>query len=308
MREFPPLFQADATNLHAGYSGLRDRSDLVDFRKQTEHMWEVYAPYADPRFCDAFPLDFYGRLWELCFGYRLLRHGFRLTPAGMQGPDFAVASANLSSVFIEAISATPGNGPDRVPEFSFGLKTAVPVPYDKICLRIRSSIEEKMDQYRRWAKSDTIDPSKPFAIAVSVSHLFGATTNGHAPLCMQACLGVKGFAVRVDRGGSGEKAPMFRSDVQKLNGSIVATDIFFRESHAPLSGILISDFHLLGFPQERGGFEFLHNPQAAAKLPAQWLPLGSEYWVEGGSLYCRRHDAAEQTIAVDEREHGSING
>src|SRR3989344_6519878 len=107
------------------------------FKDWIEGLWKDFRPFADSQFPSAFKKDFMGRSWELYLGSTFLNRGYNLKRVGNKGPDLMVVKDDFYT-YIEAISATSGTGPDKVPGLVHNAVGSV--PSDEIQLRVANAL------------------------------------------------------------------------------------------------------------------------------------------------------------------------
>jgi len=67
---------------------------LKDDKKNIEHMWSLYEPYADKDFLQEVRKDFHPRFWEMYLGFSLINQGVSLEQYDKRqgGPDLLILS------------------------------------------------------------------------------------------------------------------------------------------------------------------------------------------------------------------------
>jgi len=149
-----------------GYLNLyrSDTEELRAIREHCEHLWTLFAPYADPQFLTQFVLHFHERWFEMYLGTFLLGAGVRLVHTEPPGPDL-LCEINGSRCWIEAICPTAGEPgrPDTI------VRGDGITPWNLITLRIRGAVEEKKRKYDRYIEQGIVAKEDRLLIAVNVS-------------------------------------------------------------------------------------------------------------------------------------------
>ena len=87
----------------------------AEARRFVETLWERYKEFADKDFTQKIASKFHNRFWEMYLACTLKDLGNNLIPkTKAEGPDIGVKWAD-SCIWVEAITASPGHGADRVP-------------------------------------------------------------------------------------------------------------------------------------------------------------------------------------------------
>ncbi|MGH2500849.1 MAG: hypothetical protein ACRDF0_12290, partial [Candidatus Limnocylindria bacterium] len=138
------LFQPGPAS--GSYEAVRDCAHLVHVKERIEALWSIYAPFADLQFLDDAKHQFHQRTWEMYVGCVLIRHGLVPKKVSDKGPEF-YAEIGGKKVWIEAVAAEPGQGPDAVPSISFHSEALQPVPEQEILLRLTNALDVKWRKY-----------------------------------------------------------------------------------------------------------------------------------------------------------------
>lgn len=283
------------------YIAVRDRERLADVRSDLRSLWARFRAHAGPRFLERLGQQFQQQYWEMRLGCVLLDLGFRLAPPQPRGPDFDASTPDGVRVYIEAVTAGPGQGPDAVPEPTFGSPVAEKYPTDQVLLRIRTAIDEKTDQRASFVDRGLLDVGVPYVVAINIGGIPRASVNKTPPTLVQACLGIGPAVVMFDPNGTHDIFLSERDAVRKASGSNVDTHIFLSSSYSWLSGALLSDVSAFRLPIGAGDFQFLHNPGADRPLPRDWFPIGSEHWVEEGRIHNQWREGGASTATGGRR-------
>lgn len=166
-------------------------------------------------------------------GCTLLDLDFILKPSKGQGPDFDACTSAGTRVYIEAVTASSGEGPDAVPRPNFG--SVEKVPWDQIVLRIRAAISNKSCQHASHVNSGIIDPAVPYVIAVNIGDIPGASVSDAPPTITRACLGVDSLRVVFALDKISGVFLTQRDAIFKASKSPVDTKIFWDSEYSWLS-------------------------------------------------------------------------
>lgn len=282
------------------YLAVRNLDRLSDIRIHIEKLWPGYKEYADPDFERKFRTAFHNRYWEMYLGTTFLNLGMVLKPNSGQGPDHILVLPDGGKVLVEATAVSAGTTVDMVPpllpaDFEDDSE-AQPIPIPQITLRIRSAIREKYEnKWNDYVRKGIVAKETPYVIAINVGEIVQATTNDFPPLCAYACLGFGQTEIILNENGKGKLSVCPNRNIQKKNYTQIDTNVFENLDFSYLSGVLLSDANPFFGLRERGGFEFLHNPNAENPLPMHWFLKGKEYWVTGSEsgseniLHMRKH-------------------
>jgi hypothetical protein len=144
----------------------------VIVREHCERLWRAYQPYADPQFLAEFPIRFHQRWFEMYLTVSLLELGANVQRNSPPGPDVLVIQHG-HRIWIEAVCGTGGRPglPDSVvappPPEPGRLGNADSVPWDRIALRIRSSVEEKKSKFDGYLRDGHVSADDSLLIALN---------------------------------------------------------------------------------------------------------------------------------------------
>lgn len=261
-------------------------------RETIQRLRNRYAPFADRNFDQELRTQFAPRFWEMWLACALLDRGISLVPRSERasaGPDLCVKD-RVRTMWIEAVAPTAGCGADAVPSDDDGAW----VPDEKIVLRYRAAVEEKVRQHRAHVAAGRVAPDDPYIIAVNGHRI----PNGvdiwadEVPYAIQAVLPLGNSSVTIDR-ESGEVVGQgfeTRWHIEKASGTRISTAVFLDPEYASVSGLIFSGVDPVDSPLEyRSRLSFLHNPRThpSVALERGWLSDCVEYWVEGNALRYR---------------------
>lgn len=275
------------------YCKIRSERSRFDrkAKRLTERMWANCCQFIDANAVErARTDDFYPVWWELYVAYALSRAGVSLVPSkerpcvGRGLPDLLAANPRI---WIEAVMPQPGTGADALIEPPDDSNAAFSVPAVEFVLRLRTAVQEKSAKLYQYIKDGTIQPSEATVIAVSGARLPFRFTDYPVPNIVRAVLGVGnlqihiGIATNKVLGTSVE----YRDHVLKKSEAHVSTDFFLQEESAHVSAVLYSPCDCVNYPRKPGAdFILVHNPSATVPLTDDWLPAGTQYWMDGNTL------------------------
>lgn len=267
----------------------------TEAREFLESRWTWYEPFSDKDSSKKRKTRFHDRFWEMYLACTLNEFGKELREKSSQkGPDICVVQENSEpSVWIEAITASSGQGPDRVPPIISNDEIAwFRIPEEQIVLRYTFSLDEKFKKYRGYVKDGTVALTDPYIIAVNGSKVPYAWDNGdEIPYVIQAVLpfGSQTISKIWEKPEELTVGYSYRPEIIKQSKCGVLTNIFQRKEYEGISGVIFSRSDIFNIHRKMGSdFIFVHNPLAQNKLPEGWLRVGYEYRVSGNSLECRR--------------------
>lgn len=288
----PSFFSTESVAIDPLYASIRegDADHTREARILIESFWQAAAPYVDHDIQSKAAVSFHPHFWELYLTASLLRAGLPLVPRAERrvrgrGPDLQLTRPN---VWIEAIAATPGNGPDAVPDGE-GVPCR-PVPDDQIKLRILTAIDEKFKKFQKYVSDGTIGPSESCVVAVNTG-LAQQKRGDLEPPRIVRCLFPFGHEVIEISPRDGRvvgRRHEYQPAVMKRSGATVPTTGFETPGWARVSAVIHSAVDVFNGTTAMGReFVVVHNPQATNPLPHGLFKLGTEYWAEGQSI--RRH-------------------
>ncbi len=291
----PDLFFRATSRAEPIYARVRDRakSQELEGRAFIERIWSESAQYLDPDLADRAPSNgLVPSFWEIYLAHALKTYGIALVPRSkrnpkLKGPDLFAESPD---VWLEAVAATPGEGPDAL-EWAEPFK-GTNVPVDQFVLRLRTAIESKAEQLKRHTADEYVKASHATVVAVSGAMLPYRIDGQPIPYVVRAVLGVGNLILEFDRATmkSLGRSAEYRDEVKKSSTASVKTDPFLSDDYSHVSAVLYSPACWMMHPETTGAeFIIVHNPRATNPLPDGWLELGDEYWLDGSGLRHVRH-------------------
>jgi len=261
----------------AAYIYLRDKEKHAKRRLFCESMWQDFHSLADSGFVDEIGNKFQQRFWEMYLGCTLLKLGFQCRSAD-SGPDVEVFDGD-TSLWVEAIAPTGGNGPDAAYDAPPGVATRV--PEDEIILRLRGAVEEKHDKYLGYLENGIVKPGQPYVIAVN-GRLIPSSETDDIPSYITKTLYPLGNHYGVINKNTMEIVETgirHRPVITKRSGAPVYTTVFEDPAYAAISAVIYSRADAYNGPENLGcDFQLLHNPNASNPIPSEWLKVGRESW------------------------------
>jgi hypothetical protein len=290
------------------YRRTRDKTDKYNTRGRDfmEAMWLDCAALLDPDTLQRATMNMPPVFWELYLAHALKGAGIFLqtqtrTKANKKGPDLFATNPD---VWIEAVMAQMGTGPDAMEYPPMGVASDVPVK--PFVLRLRNAIETKAAAMAKYIKDGLIRPDQATVIGISSAMLPNAIGEGPIPRILQAVLGVGYLVVNVARqtGQIVSHEVEHRDEVAKRSGTMIKTDPFLDSAYSHISAIIYSASDWVNHPIPPGtDFTVIHNENANVKLPHGWLPVGDEYWRHNDQLHSARHSprrAVDADVQVKE--------
>lgn len=287
------LFAANPPNASIMYAALRSPTSEKQrrVRAHVEGLWQIYHYYAEPLFLSEFPLQFHERWFEMYLAVCLLETGARLQKTLPPGPDLLV-NVNASRVWIEAVCASGGQPglPDTVEE---PVRT-VPgeasaggfVPWDRIALRIRNSIEEKKRKYDRYLERGIVTSDDFLLIALNVYKIPFASADVERYI-LRSLFGIGNQVIMLDRNTAqpvGSTNQQLLAIAKVATGSQVGTMPFIDGSMPAISGVIVSSHEAVAAAHENSGDLALY-PNLTATIPWTFgtLPVDREWTFEPSS-------------------------
>ena len=256
-------------------NGVNDRCKLV--REHCEDLWRDYWKLSDEHFPVEFALQLHQRWFEMYLTVSLYRRGISIK-CMKPGPDI-LAIVDERRIWIEAVCAGKGEPgmADSVPDIPVGAVRDVPIR--EYVMRIRSSLAEKSEKYRKYANHGVVGPNDLTTIALNVGGILGL--RGNMDECVKRSVyGIGNQIVSLDRisrkvvGRSHES----KSSVLKSSGAAVGIQCFTDGSMAHVSAVLGSEANAFNLPEQLGqDFVLYPNLTATNRWPEGSLSLGREW-------------------------------
>ncbi len=300
----PNIFEREPDNsTDQWYRVIRDRSDFQEVKKYICGLWSFFykSKLNDPHFLIEFPVRLFHRWWEMEVAWFLHQRGWSLK-SGSSGPDFTCCKGD-KEIYVEAVMCEPGDlksenypkelipGPHEKGVFNVA-DVSIPERERLELLRIRNSIENKVNQYQKHQKKGIIDSKKPYVIALSSAMIPDMVSDDDGiPSIVKAVYPVGQIYLSFSRDsteatGGGRT---YRPKIDKNYNAEVFTNIFLpSESDSRyncVSGLLYSasSFKRTRYLAAIGNtFIFVHNFVAHSPVERCCFGEHMEYWIENG--------------------------
>lgn len=246
---------------------------IKERKEKFNNLWEYYKPYCDSYFLSQVKLDFHSRTWEMYLGNVFLKNELKISPSN-NGPDIKIISFS-PPIWIEAVVAKKGEGPDAVPETVYEVVTDV--PHDEMILRLTNSLEVKFQKYKEYLSKGIIGEHDPFAIAVNRGAL--EHPDPDIPLIFKCLFALGYLTIPISQNRKRGK-PFFskRDGITKKDGSPVSLSFFENIEHNGISGIIYSPKDVLNHPDKIGeDCIFVHNYNAKNKIDKELFKFLVQY-------------------------------
>jgi hypothetical protein len=243
-------------------------------REHCERLWAIYQPFAEPQFLAEFPVRFHQRWFEMYLTATLIELGADVQHTTPPGPDVLVYVGGRR-VWIEAVCATGGEPglPDSVVQEPCGH-----VPWDKIALRIRNSIEEKRNKYVKYLEQGIVSPGEPLLIALNIEQVPYASFDSPSYV-FRALYGVGNQVIHLELPKGGPPKAVGTSNEQLLtinklsSGAPVGTQPFIDASMSTIAGVIVSGHNSGSATHRPPDFTLYPNLTAATPWVAGALPV-----------------------------------
>jgi hypothetical protein len=271
-------------------------------REFIEHIYQETHAFLDPDLAERAPTNgLASACSEMYLAYTLKEQGLALVPRSCRvprraGPDLFTERPD---VWIEAVIATNGDGPDRLQAPEPG--KVYSIPDNDYVLRLRSSFEDKAAKIEGYMKRGYIRDGQAAVIAISGALLEFRFSELPIPRLVRALFGVGNPIVELDRetGSTVGHSVEHRDRVAKVGGAAVQTDPFLNPAYAHVSAVMYTPSCWVCHAFKPGeDFTVVHNPQAMVPLPDGWLPAGDEYWFDDFSVRRTRHSLVDIETSV----------
>jgi hypothetical protein len=263
-----------------------DRDDLVGGREFVEDLWSRTAPFLDPDLPEKATRQFHQCFWEMYVAASLLDVGLELVPRDQRsrpevGPDIQVRP----NIWVEAVTASAGVGPDAVPPPRSGEVRAV--PDEQMKLRLLSALSEKKAKLVKYRTDQTINQSDPCIVALNAALVPVAILERSLPRIVRAVfeVGNEVFAIERDTGKLVDRGHEHQPAITKLSGASVSQGLFLNGSCGEIAACLYSAADPVTGPKRLGrDFVLVHNPTADCPTKIGLIPRGLEFWVDGNHI------------------------
>jgi hypothetical protein len=242
-------------------------------------------------------MNFHPRWWEVYLTYALLRASVQLVSrecrrSRQDGPDL-LARADGKDLWIEAVSASAGIGPDAVGA-SKPSKGPKSLQDKEIMLRFSQAFAEKVSYYKNCVKRKWVRESDAYVVALN-----GALAEGAYP-CLQRfprivsvlLIGLEKASVELELDGetirSSEVQYEFQTEIEKKSKNTVPLAALLDPENSCVSAVIYSASDAYN---TRESFLVL-NPLAKIPLPNAFLSSFPRYWVDlhNSSLHFAPHE------------------
>ena len=153
------------------YSTCRDKKEYLEIRQGIEDIWADYEPYCGDgpdNFIVEAMKHFNGQVWHLFLANLFQRNGFKLRRTSTGQPDLCIEQ-NGKSIWVEAVSVTVGNGPDKAPgiEYYSEINGFFQPSDTQIQLRLSNAFDSKYVQLSKNIANGLIGKDDLCVIAVN---------------------------------------------------------------------------------------------------------------------------------------------
>lgn len=199
-----------------------------------DKLWGNFRELADKHFLSDIKRNFHDRSWEMYIG-DFFKQNEKKVYSGNSGPDFILNS----SIYVECVVSTLGQNL-KPPQLNEGHT----IPNKELQLRIRSSIENKKEQYEKWWKDKAIESNRPYILAINT--FLHYPEHPIIPRIIQSLFGVGDFKLLIDRRTEETESIIeYEDNLIKSNGSKVEKSIFNTDSYSFISAIIFSSNDVL---------------------------------------------------------------
>ncbi len=282
MAEIDSIFDANGTD--EVYCAIKDEinSRCQEAKIFVEQLWGKTHEYLDSDILKELPVQFHQRFWEIYLAASLLEAGLNLQrSSGRDGPDICISGDNGSKVWVEAVTASSGQGNDAVQEAEFG--TVRSIPDDQIKLRLLNAFAEKSRKHKRYREKGWVSSEEPYIIAINVAQVPSASLELEIPRIVRSLLPFGPQVLHLNR-ETGKVTGIGYEDqgkIIKASGTEIETNAFLNPEYSGISAVIYSCVDVFNHPTEISRALLLfHNPLATTPLPLSFLKKGYEYWVD----------------------------
>ena len=260
-----------------------------------EDLWGKTYEYLDSDLPKEIPDQFHQRFWEIYLAASLVEAGLDLQHSiSRDGPDLCIKADNGSKVWIEAVTATPGQGNDAVQKSELG--TVNDVPDDQIKLRLLNAFAEKNKKYNHYRTKNWVSSEEPYVIAINAAQVPSARLEREIPRIIRSLLPFGFQVIHLSRQTLevAKTSHEYQGEVIKSSGTEIETTSFLNPEYAGISAVIYSGADAFNYPAEISKELLLfHNPLAINPLPFGFLRKGCEYWVDEQRLTSKNWNQEE---------------
>jgi type I restriction enzyme S subunit len=288
----PPTLFSTGVEACDAYRACRDHSTKEDIKARYERAFRMHGhlcPEGAQQFVSELRRDFYSRAWELYLMAVLHDAGVTLEAPSPHGPDILVRLGSSQRCWIEAVVPKAGTGEDKVFERPDGPWAGSHGPVDKLLVRYRSALEDKLRKVDVYVRQGIIAPTDAVIIAVSGWGIRDAWTwDVEFPALVKAVypVGDPVLVVPIDSPEPERVEVPPRWVVHKTRGAPVCTDFFLEPRTAQISAVLYvrSDAWNASWDPARA-LGIIHNMGASVPVKRGSLPARVEWWVQDNQLH-----------------------
>lgn len=282
MTEADSIFKTNGTD--QVYCDIKDEinSRCQESKIFVEELWGKAHKYLDSDILKELPVQFHQRFWEIYLAASLLEAGLDLQRSrGRDGPDICIKADDGSTVWVEAVTASPGEGNDAVQEAEIG--TVISVPDNQIKLRLLNAFAEKSKKYKCYRKKNWVSSEEPYIIAINAAQVPSASLELEIPRIVRSLLpfGFQVLHLSRETLEVTETSYEYQGQVIKASGTEIETTSFLNREYSGISAVIYSCVDAFNYPTEISKALLLfHNPRATTPLPLGFIKKGYEYWVD----------------------------
>ena len=238
------MFEAVGTD--EVYEALRSEVNprCQEAKRLVQELWRRTTTHLDSDLPSKMAHEFHQRFWELYLAAALLDTGLQLLPRMsarvVAGPDLCLTAEPGKRIWIEAVAASAGTGPDAVQRGVPGV--VYDIPDDHIKLRLLNAFDEKYKKHGKYIQQGTVGISEPYIIAINAAMVPSASKEREVPRSIRALLPFGHSMVYLNRDslqpvGSGHE---YQGTVGKLSGAAIPTTSFLNARYNSVSAVLYS--------------------------------------------------------------------
>ena len=276
------LIRCDVQCENGWYQALANDPHLSGAKANLEVMWRRFRPFADSHFETQLLVDFHARFWEIWLGNMMLDQGLQLLKRKDRGPDLGAELPSGRVLWIEAVTPGPGSGKDRVQGRPTGGLSWVPT--ERIVLRLRSAIEDKLRRIRQYIADEEIGPEDSVVLAINPRKIDYTISDAEPSFALQCVYPIGAPYATFDKStlAQTDQGYTFRPTITKAKGAPVQTGVFTEGRSAPLAALLFSlvDAYRLNRHRPETVEDYscylVHNAMASNPVPCNALAANCE--------------------------------
>lgn len=273
------------------YSVCRDKRTWSPLKQWIESSRSLYKPYCGDglkKFINDAKVNFAGQVWHLYLAILFLKNGFELFPTAPGQPDLCVKQDDRK-IWIEAVSVTPGVGPDKAPngdKYS-GIDGFFQPADSQIQLRLSNAFIVKQKQIDKYITSGSISRNDLCLIAVNSGEIPLSDFTPDFSNMFKVLYKARGTCYSVDtKIAQGKQTILKHDSLTKISGETFPIGYFEDSQNQRTNGVIFSAEKIWGMNVSNvNNVEIIENFMSPDRIPNSILScFGAKWTVKDGRL------------------------